>query len=50
MARLLAALEQKKAEGNGGAGAPAVVSPEPDGSAPEATEAAAETAADTAES
>jgi large subunit ribosomal protein L10 len=57
MARLLAALEQQKAEGNGGAGAPAVESPEPDGSAPAVadaaaeavTEAAAETAEDGAE-
>jgi large subunit ribosomal protein L10 len=50
MARLLAALEQKKAEGDGGAGAPAAVSPEPDGSAPEAAEATAEAAADSADS
>jgi large subunit ribosomal protein L10 len=51
MARLLAALEQKRsAEGDGDAGVPAVVSPEPDGSAPEAAEASAEAAEDSTES
>jgi large subunit ribosomal protein L10 len=46
MARLLAALEQKKeAEGDGGAGVPAAVSPDPDGPAPEAAQAAPEAAA-----
>jgi large subunit ribosomal protein L10 len=45
MARLLDALEQKKAaEGDGGAGVPAAVSPEPGGPAPEAAEAAPEAA------
>jgi large subunit ribosomal protein L10 len=50
MARLLAALEQKKAaEGDGGAGTPAAVSPEPEGSAPAAAEAAAEAAGESSE-
>jgi large subunit ribosomal protein L10 len=50
MARLLAALEAKKAaEGDGGAGVPAAVSPEPDGSAPEAAEAAPEAAGESSE-
>jgi large subunit ribosomal protein L10 len=41
MARLLAALEQKKAdEGDGGAGVPAAVRPDPAGPAPEAAEEA----------
>jgi len=42
MARLLAALEQKKAEGNGGAAVSAAVSPDSDGSAPAAAEAVAD--------
>jgi large subunit ribosomal protein L10 len=50
MARLLGALEQKKAaEGDGGAGAPAA-GPEPTGPAPEAAEAAPEAAQDSSES
>jgi len=49
MARLLAALEQKKAEGNGGAAVSAAVSPDSDGSAPAAAEAVADAGpADTA--
>jgi len=44
LARLLAALEQKKAEGDGGAGVAAAVSPDADGPAPDAAEAAAESA------
>jgi large subunit ribosomal protein L10 len=44
MARLLAALEQKKAaEGDGDAGVPAAVSPDPSGPAPEAAEATPDT-------
>ena len=50
MAQLLAALEQQKAAGDGGAGEPAVVSPDSDGPAPAAAEAAAESAADSPES
>jgi large subunit ribosomal protein L10 len=52
MAQLLAALEQKRAaEGDGGAGTPAAVAPEPDGPAPDgAAPAAAEAAADAGES
>jgi large subunit ribosomal protein L10 len=49
MARLLAALEQKKAaEGDGGAGVPAAVSP--DAPAPEAAEAAPEATQESSES
>ncbi len=41
MARLLGALEQKRAEGgDGGAGAPAAAGPGPDGSSPDAAESA----------
>jgi hypothetical protein len=53
MARLLAALEQKKSDdGDGGADVPAVVSPGPDDSAPEAAQAAApaDSTADSTES
>jgi large subunit ribosomal protein L10 len=50
MARLLGALEQKRAEGGDGDGAPAAVSPGPDGPAPEGSEAAPEAAADSSES
>jgi large subunit ribosomal protein L10 len=51
MARLLGALEQKRAdEGDGGAGVPAAVSPDPEGPAPEAAEAAPEAAAESSES
>jgi large subunit ribosomal protein L10 len=53
MARLLGALEEKRAEGGDGGAVPAAVSPGPDGSAPEAAEAvpeAAEAAADGSES
>jgi large subunit ribosomal protein L10 len=42
MARLLAALEQQRAEGDGAAGVPAKVGPDQDGPAPEAVEATAE--------
>ncbi len=42
MARLLAALEQKRAEGGDGAGVPAAGGPSPDGQAPEAAEATAD--------
>jgi large subunit ribosomal protein L10 len=50
MAQLLAALEQKKAAlGDGGAGAPAAASPEPEGPAPDAAEAAPEAAGESAE-
>ncbi|HSR84431.1 MAG TPA: 50S ribosomal protein L10 [Streptosporangiaceae bacterium] len=44
LARLLAALEQKKAEGDGGAGVAAAVTPDADGPDPDAAEAAAESA------
>ena len=51
MARLLAALEQKKsAEGDGGSAVPAAVSPDPTGPAPEAAEAATEADAESTES
>jgi large subunit ribosomal protein L10 len=50
MAQLLGALQQKKAaEGDGGAGAPPVVSPEADGPAPAAAEAAPEAAGESSE-
>lgn len=50
MARLLGALEQKRAaEGDGGAGVPAAVSPEPEGPAPTAAEAAPEAAGESSE-
>lgn len=48
MARLLGALEAKRAEGEGGAGVPAVVSPDP-GPAPEAAEASADAVDESAE-
>jgi large subunit ribosomal protein L10 len=50
MAQLLAALEQKRAaEGDGGAGVPAAVSPDPEGSPPAAAEAAPEAAGENSE-
>jgi large subunit ribosomal protein L10 len=50
MARLLGALEQKRADGEGGAAVAAAASPEPDGPAPEAAEAAPEAAAESSDS
>jgi large subunit ribosomal protein L10 len=50
MARLLAALEQKRADGGDGSGVPASGGPGPDGSAPAAAEAAPEAAEATADS
>ncbi len=45
MARLLAALEQQRAEGEGGAAGPAAAGPDQDGPAPDAAEAAPQASA-----
>jgi large subunit ribosomal protein L10 len=49
MARLLGALEQKRAEGEGGAGVPAAAGPDGGEPAPEAAEAMPDAAADSSE-